>query len=123
MIGAPPCTGFASKLFLILASLQATETLPVSGYIFVAVLLTSTLLNLAYFWRVIDRIYFVKSEEGHEGGGKETKKADVPFSMVVPMLILAALCIVVGILWLTKVPLPFIGQVLADLGVGVLPQW
>ena len=123
MIGVPPSTGFATKLFLILASLQATETLPVSGYIFVAVLLTSTLLNLAYFWRVIDRIYFVTSEEGHEGGGQETKKADVPFSMVVPMLILAALCIVVGILWLTKVPLPFIGQVLADVGAGVLPQW
>ncbi len=123
MIGVPPCTGFASKLFLILASLQATETLPVSGYFFVAVLLTSTLLNLAYFWRVIDRIYFVKSEEGHEGGGQEIKKADVPFSMVVPMLILAVLCIVVGILWLTNLPLPFIEQVLADLGVGVLPQW
>lgn len=122
MIGVPPSTGFATKLFLILASLQATETLPVSGYIFVAVLLTSTLLNLAYFWRVIDRIYFVKSEEG-DGGGRETKKADVPLSMVVPMLILAALCIVVGILWLTKVPLPFIGQVLTDLGAGVLPQW
>jgi len=90
----------------------------------VAVLLTSTLLNLAYFWRVIDRIYFVKSEEGHEeGGGQEIKKADVPLSMVVPMLILAVLCIVVGILWLTNLPLPFIGQVLADLGVGVLPQW
>ena len=123
MIGVPPCTGFATKLFLILASLQATETLPVSGYIFVAVLLTSTLLNLAYFWRVIDRIYFVKSEEGHEGGGQEIKKADVPLSMVVPMLILAVLCIVVGILWLTNLPLPFIEQVLADLGVGVLPQW
>ena len=123
MIGVPPCTGFATKLFLILASLQATETLPVSGYFFVAVLLTSTLLNLAYFWRVIDRIYFVKSEEGHEGGGQEIKKADVPLSMVVPMLILAVLCIVVGILWLTNLPLPFIEQVLADLGVGVLPQW
>jgi multicomponent Na+:H+ antiporter subunit D len=121
MIGVPPCTGFATKLFLILASLQATKTWPVPGYIFVAVLLTSTLLNLSYFWRVIDRIYFVKSEEGHEGGGQEIKKADVPLSMVVPMLILAVLCIVVGILWLTGLSSPFVGQVLADLGV--LPQW
>jgi len=122
MIGVPPSTGFATKLFLIIASLQATETSPVFGYILVAVLLTSTLLNLSYFWRVIDRIYFIKSEEGH-GGGEETKKANLPLTMVVPMLILAALCIVVGILWLTNLSSPLVGQVLTNLGVGVLPQW
>ncbi|MFZ2071300.1 MAG: hypothetical protein WAV32_06870 [Halobacteriota archaeon] len=45
--------------------------------------------------------------------------------MLVPMLILSALCSIVGILWLTGVPLPLplMGVALHDLGVGVLPQW
>ena len=123
MIGVPPSTGFASKVFLLIASLEATKTFAISGYIFVGVLLFSTLLNLAYFWRVIDRIYFVKSEGGHEDSEREAKKPGVPISMLVPMLILAVLCIVVGILWLTQVPLPFVEQTLYELGVGVLPQW
>lgn len=122
MIGVPPCTGFATKFFLILASLQATDALPVSGYIFVAVLLTSTLLNLSYFWRVIDRIYFIRSEEGH-GKGQEIERTDVPLSMAIPMLILAVLCIIVGILWLTNLTSPFVVKLLADLGMGVMPQW
>ncbi|KAF5415917.1 MAG: F(420)H(2) dehydrogenase subunit L [Candidatus Methanophagaceae archaeon] len=120
MIGVPPCTGFATKLFLLFASLEATATLPISGYAFVVILMISTLLNLAYFWRIVDRIYFVNSGEGHH---HDTKKADVPLSMVVPMLLLAVLCIVVGILWLTGVFAPMMDQMLCELGVGGMPQW
>ena len=119
MIGVPPSTGFATKLFLIFASLKATEVEAFSsaGYVFVGVLLLSSLLNLVYFWRVIERMYFVKKEELN-GGERE---GDAPLSMLVPMLLLAALCIVVGILWLTRLPLPLIGDALSELGVEVLP--
>jgi multicomponent Na+:H+ antiporter subunit D len=117
MIGIPPTAGFASKVFLILASLDAAQ------YPFVAVLLLSGLLNLVYFWRVIDQMYFVKAEEAE---GKEerhlTRKgtgAPLPLSMVAPMLILASLCIVMGIVWFTDIPLPLINHILSNLRMGV----
>ncbi len=121
MIGIPPSTGFATKLFLIFASLKASEVLSSSAYVFVVVLLLSSLLNLVYFWRVIERMYFVKTEEETNGGEKEAKKADIPISMLVPMLILAILCIVVGILWLTQAPLPLINETFSRFGMGVMP--
>jgi multicomponent Na+:H+ antiporter subunit D len=118
MIGVPPSTGFVTKLFLILAALHSTEVFSGFAYVFVAVILFSSLLNIVYFWRVIERMYFVKNEEALNGGIKE---GDAPMSMLIPMLLLAALCIVVGMLWLTKIPLPFIANILSELGLGVLP--
>jgi multicomponent Na+:H+ antiporter subunit D len=113
MIGIPPTAGFASKLFLILASLDASQ------YPFVAILLLSGLLNLVYFWRVIDQMYFVRHEEPtHNGEDKERSKS-LPLSMIAPMLILASLCIIIGIIWLTDIPQPLINQILSNLRTGV----
>lgn len=113
MIGIPPTAGFASKVFLILASLDAAQ------YPFVAVLLLSGLLNLVYFWRVIDQMYFVKHEETKDAGMvKETAKA-LPLSIVAPMLILASLCIIMGIIWFTNIPLPLVNHILSNLRMGV----
>ena len=114
MIGIPPTTGFASKLFLILASLEAYQ------YAFVAILLLSSLLNLVYFWRVIERLYFLGHEEAMNGGEREGG-GELPLSMLVPMVILASLCIIVGVLWLTKLPVPLISEILSNLRVGVMP--
>jgi len=118
MIGVPPSAGFVTKLFLILASLHSTDVFYGYAYVFVAVILLSSLLNLVYFWRVIERMYFVKTEEELTGGVKES---DAPMSMLMPMLLLAALSIVIGMLWLTKIPLPLIADVLSELGLGGLP--
>lgn len=118
MIGVPPSAGFVTKLFLILAALHSTEVFSGSAYVLVAVILLSSLLNLVYFWRVIERMYFVKNEEALNGGLTE---GDAPLSMLMPMLLLAVLCIVVGILWLTKIPLPFIADAFSELGLGWLP--
>lgn len=113
MIGIPLTAGFASKLFLIVASLDAAQ------YPFVAVLLLSGLLNLVYFWRVIDQMYFVK-HKGTENAAevRETGKS-LPLSMVAPILILASLCIIMGIIWLTNIPMPLINQILSNLRMGV----
>ncbi|NVM24205.1 MAG: hypothetical protein HWN68_20805, partial [Desulfobacterales bacterium] len=122
--GIPPSTGFATKLFLIFASLNASssEVLGGSAYVFVGVLLLSSLLNLVYFWRVIERMYFVKPEEETDGGEREAKKDEIPISMLVPMLILAILCIVVGILWLTVAPSSLINETFLRFGMeGVVP--
>jgi multicomponent Na+:H+ antiporter subunit D len=113
MIGIPPTAGFASKVFLIMASLDAGQ------YPFVAVLLLSGLLSLVYFWRVIDQIYFVKHEVTKNAIEiKETSKT-LPLSMVAPMLILASLCIIMGIIWFTNIPLPLINHILSNLRMGV----
>ncbi len=114
MIGVPPSVGFITKLCLLLASLEAVE------YAFVAVILASTLLNLVYFWRVIDRMYFVRKEGEEEG----EKKDEAPASMVLPALILGSLCIIVGILWLAgeKAPLfPIVEQAVTTLKGVIVP--
>jgi multicomponent Na+:H+ antiporter subunit D len=111
MIGLPPTAGFASKLFLILASLDAAQ------YPFVVVLLLSGLLNLVYFWRVIDKMYFVRHEEPAEAVEKR-KGYELPVSMLAPMILLASLCIILGLLWLTDIPLPLINHILSNLRTG-----
>jgi multicomponent Na+:H+ antiporter subunit D len=113
MIGIPGTAGFASKVFLILASLDAAQ------YPFVVILLLSGLLNLVYFWRVIDQMYFVKTEEPKEAGAGREKGKALPLSMIVPILILASLCIIMGIIWFTDIPLPLINHILSNLRMGV----
>jgi multicomponent Na+:H+ antiporter subunit D len=111
MIGLPPTAGFASKLFLILASLDASQ------YPFVVILLLSGLLNLVYFWRVIDKMYFVRHEE--PAAAEEKRKGlELPASMLAPMILLASLCIILGLLWLTDIPLPLINHILSNLRTG-----
>ncbi|MCK4734677.1 MAG: hypothetical protein KAT65_19635, partial [Methanophagales archaeon] len=116
MIGVPPTVGFMSKVYIILASLDAAGEHP-QYIIFVAVMLFSTLLNLVYFWRVIETMY-MKQEEGEEGSHSTPVKDELPLSMLIPILTLASLCIIVGILWLMEVPLPILDQVNALFGLG-----
>jgi len=113
MIGIPLTAGFASKLFLIVASLDAAQ------YPFVAVLLLSSLLNLVYFWRVIDQMYFVKHKVTENAVEVREKSKSLPLSMVAPILILASLCIIMGIIWLTNIPMPLINHILSNLRMGV----
>jgi len=105
MIGVPPSVGFASKLYIILASLEAKQ------FVFVGVLLLSSLLNLVYFWRVIETMY-MKVEEGTEHiHTSRAPRDEIPLSMLIPVWILSSLCIVMGILWLTKIPIPILNRV------------
>ena len=113
MIGIPLTAGFASKLFLIVASLDAAQ------YPFVAVLLLSGLLNLVYFWRVIDQMYFVKHKETENAAEITGERKSLPISMLAPILILASLCIIMGVVWLTDIPLPLINHILSNLRMGV----
>jgi len=110
MIGIPPTAGFASKVFLIFASLEANQ------FWFAAILLLSGLLNLIYFWRVIDKMYYVKHEEptNHE----VVQRGEVPLTMLGPMLFLASLCLILGVVWLSDIPLNLIDHILGNLRVG-----
>ncbi len=113
MIGVPPSVGFVSKLYIILASLEAGK------FIFVAVMLLSTLLNLVYFWRVIEMMYMRREEREKESHSHPpANKNEIPLSMLIPVLTLASLCIIFGILWLTEIPIPILDQVNALFGLG-----
>jgi len=83
MIGVPLTVGFVSKWYLALGAIEA------GMWYLVPVILISSLLTAIYFWRIIEGIYFGKSvhEERHEQ----------PMGMLVPTVVMAALCIVFGV--------------------------
>jgi len=92
MIGIPPTAGFFSKWYLILGSIDARN------WFFVAVILASTLLNALYFFRVIENAYF-ETSHGHSKGEapREPLQEEVPLSMRIPILFLAAGIILLGL--------------------------
>lgn len=96
MVGVPPTCGFFSKIYLIMGAIDARQ------WIFVAVILISSLLNVVYFFRVVEISFFKPYEPelayAHDGGDYEKIKMDeMPLSMLTPTLILAAGIILLGI--------------------------
>jgi len=64
------------------------------------VLLVSSLLNAILFFRVIENIYFEPREPSyaHDGGGHEGISIDeAPLSMLIPMFVIGAGIILLGI--------------------------
>ncbi len=105
MIGIPPVNGFISKWYLIQGSLEN------GMWIFVVVLIGSAMLNAAYFMPIVIAAFF------KEGDFKPVKGPEAPLSMLVPILILIAGCLVVGInLQLTVPHLVNIAEYLFALG-------
>jgi NADH:ubiquinone oxidoreductase subunit 5 (subunit L)/multisubunit Na+/H+ antiporter MnhA subunit len=98
MMGTPPSVGFITKWLLGSGSLEAG--LPV----YIAILLTSALLNAAYFLPII-YIAFFQWEEGEEKPKLHLGK-EADHKLVVPVVILAALVIIVGV-WVTVPGFPY----------------
>ena len=86
MIGIPPAAGFFSKWYLLLGALE------VGNPWFVAVILLSSLLNAAYFFRILEKLYV------NPGGEHEARRAEAPAGMLVPTLVLAAGILILGLL-------------------------
>ena len=82
MVGIPPLCGFFSKWYLALGSIKSGK------WIFALVILLSSLLNAAYFFRILERALFGKYEH---------KTDEAPKSMLIPITIMAIGCIVFGI--------------------------
>ena len=128
MIGMPPSVGFVTKWYLIIAALEAGK------YIFVAVIFFSTLLMIVYFWNVIEIMYIRPAEKmvGNESrlltpeltdGGQvrnEIKVDEGPVSMLIPGLVLALLCFVIGIAWISGILSPILEGVNSTFGLGVV---
>lgn len=86
MIGVPPVAGFMSKWYLLLGAWDARS------FAIIAVLLTSTLLNAAYFAPVVYSAFFGKAsaEDAHHHY-REAHPA-----MVIPLSISAAISVMIG---------------------------
>lgn len=87
MIGAPPVAGFVTKWDLLVGSMEAHQV----GILII--LIVSTLLNVGYFAPVTFKAFFGKRPTGEaEAGIKEA-----PLSMLIPLLIAAAVSVIIGI--------------------------
>jgi len=93
MIGLPPGAGFVSKWYLILAAIDAGQ------YPFVAIIFISTLLMLVYFWRIIETMY-IKHESSEESLNSASIQ-ELPMSMMIPGVCLAALSFIIGLAWMS----------------------
>ena len=88
MVGVPPTCGFFSKWYLILGSIDA------NNWVFVAVILASSLLTAVYFFRMIEKLYAVPSS-----GDVAVEQATEPSARIlVPILILAGGVVVLGLI-------------------------
>ncbi len=84
--GTPPAVGFISKWYLCLGSLEAKEM------IFLFVLLTSALLDIAYFFPIIYNSFFKRPKEVIG-----SKMDEASMWMVIPIVLCATLSILLGI--------------------------
>ncbi len=85
LVGIPPASGFVSKWYLALGSVERGSAWPL------VVLLASSLLTAAYLGPILYRAYF---EDAPEGG--QHSVVEVPF-MVVPLVLTAAASLLLGV--------------------------
>jgi multicomponent Na+:H+ antiporter subunit D len=89
MVGLPPLAGFFSKWYL------ALGTIDNSNWLFLAVILVSSLLNAVYFFRILEKVYMMnpsKEQKEPSGGSYNEPKA----SMLIPTSVLALSLFVIG---------------------------
>ncbi|MBI5406350.1 MAG: monovalent cation/H+ antiporter subunit D family protein [Nitrospirae bacterium] len=92
MIGVPPAAGFISKWYLVIGSVEAKE-IPI-----LIVLLTSTILNAAYFLPITYKAFFEEPNDHHSGGGHghEGDIKEIPM-VAIPLVLTAIISILIGI--------------------------
>ncbi|MCD6193036.1 MAG: NADH/ubiquinone/plastoquinone (complex I) [Candidatus Aminicenantes bacterium] len=102
MIGIPPTVGFFSKWYLALGTIASRN------WLFLAIILLSSLLNAVYFFRVIERMYFPwrgsSQKRTLSSPAPKNESQEVSLGLLLPTLIFALALIVVGFLnvWLVK---------------------
>lgn len=100
MIGLPPFAGFFSKWYLALGAIQNGQ------YLYVAVLIISSLLSAVYFFRIFERLFMDektvtepdKTATSAVPAAPEAKRAkpEVPLRMLIPIGIAALMVIALG---------------------------
>ena len=84
LAGVPPVSGFISKWYLV------QGTLDVGQLIFTATFLISGLLNAGYFFTIVIRAFFGRSD-------RFTKFGEAPLLMVVPLMLTAVFSLLMGL--------------------------
>jgi multicomponent Na+:H+ antiporter subunit D len=92
VMGIPPTCGFFSKWYLVLGAIDAHRWLAA------AILLISSLITAILFFRVIENVYFEPVVAPNGGNHAEISMDEAPLSMLIPILILTAGILSVGIL-------------------------
>lgn len=88
MVGIPPTCGFFSKWYLVLGSIDA------GNWVFIIVILASSLLNAVYFFRVIEKVYTASPS-----GEAVVEQATEPAARIlVPILVLAVGILILGLI-------------------------
>ena len=88
MVGIPPTAGFFSKWYLVLGGIEA------GNWVFVAVILASSLLTAVYFFRMIEKLFATPATDD-----PAVKQAREPSARILtPIITLAVGIIVLGLL-------------------------
>jgi len=107
--GVPPFNGFASKWLIVAGCLLAGMRFPLFLVLGLIALFIS-LATLASFLSVLGSVFLGRADE-------DTRMQEVPISMIVPQVVLAALCILLGVF--PQLALRFIGRAIE--GVTAIP--
>ena len=108
IVGLPPTAGFVCKWYIALGAFEAGRGL------FGVVLVFGALFIFVYFVRMVNALYFRPAVHREVSEAREA-----PPAMLVPVLILAALCLVMGVLG--GLPLSFVEPAVLDLLPGAGP--
>jgi multicomponent Na+:H+ antiporter subunit D len=85
LIGVPGTAGFISKWYLALGALEAGSPL------LVALIVASSIISVVYMGRVFEAVWFGEATQ------KAAEARDPPLSMLLPLLLLAAATIYLGL--------------------------
>ena len=99
MIGLPPTAGFFSKWYLALAAIDK------GNWVFLAVILISSLLNAVYFFRILEKVYLVppqgqKEGEGLSNQGKTGRMSvlgEEEYTLMIPAVVLSFSLLLLGL--------------------------
>ena len=87
LVGLPPFIGFPSKFLIVRAALSTEETIFI---VLISLVLLGTVIEGAYFFRVVQVLYF-KGEKPNPPG------KEAPIAALIPMFIFVVLIIVIGV--------------------------
>lgn len=90
MIGIPPTAGFFSKWYLAVGAASAHE------YIYIAVLVLSSLLNAVYFFKLIEKV-FIQKRTKVEDSADAAGGLEAPLSIMIPMVVCFLAIILIGV--------------------------
>ncbi len=92
MIGLPPTAGFFSKWYLAMGAVEQGR------WLFIVVIVLSSLMNAVYFFRVIEKVYLRSQEKPAAAHGEAEENVVVPRNDVAPLQLWPTLILAAGVL-------------------------